>query len=348
MTLLPTLLQATQPTDWRSLTTAQIFLPVGQPPELIPGLGYYRGSVALVVAAGYSGKTMILQACALAAAAGSRAWGVAAAASTLRIAHIDLEQGPALTCSRYQKLARGQGITEADLGDRLVLHTRAPDLSKSEAKTDWANRLAGADLVLVDSLRVAAATIDENDSKMRGPLDALNQIAVDNNQAIVVIHHTRKGVPDAAPHEAIRGSSAIFDAVTSAFILTKGKDGRVLTPYKDRWREPLAPLQFEFADTAGEGLLITARREAEQEPDTDDVATTVLTALLERGPQPSVAALQKWVSRRRDAVARALRELVTAGAVIHTHEGGYAANESENEHSTKHETINQSTTGLDT
>jgi RecA-family ATPase len=79
--------------------------------------------------------------------------------------------------------------------------------------------MTGRDVVIVDSLRAATAGTDENDSGIRAALDMLGGLSEQTGCRALVIHHARKqGKDDPGGRYAIRGSSAIFDAVDSAYL----------------------------------------------------------------------------------------------------------------------------------
>ena len=89
----------------------------------------------------------------------------------------------------------------------------------------------GYDLVILDSLRAGAPSVEENDSKVRRVLDVTTRVSEVHECVFIVIHHARKpnGSSAGGAKMAIRGSGALFDACESVFVFEadKGKPTRV-------------------------------------------------------------------------------------------------------------------------
>jgi hypothetical protein len=143
-----------------------------------------------------------------------------------RAVYLDYEQGERLARERFQRFARGRGMTLpelAALGDQLGLGPH-PDVFLDDARAEdaYARLAEGARLVVVDSLRAAAHLADENDSTIRNHIDVLGRVSEKTGAVVVFIHHTRKPSQNdaAAGRYAIRGSSAIYDACSSVFMFT--------------------------------------------------------------------------------------------------------------------------------
>ncbi len=189
---------------------------------LVAQIGLVAGSGAPHLAAGYgsSGKTLILQALALALAGGRAVWGVYSA-TRRRVVHVDFEQGERLTRRRYQRLALAMGLELAELGDALAVAIMPPLRLQPACADAWRELMVGRDLLIIDSLRVATAGADENSSDIRAGLDLLGGLSEQTGCRALVVHHARKaGEDDPGGRYAIRGSSAIFDAVDSAYVFT--------------------------------------------------------------------------------------------------------------------------------
>jgi hypothetical protein len=171
---------------------------------------------------GFSGKTLACQAMALSLAAGRAVWG-AYTAKPRRVIHVDLEQGDRLTRRRYQRLAFGMGLDLPELGDAIAVAVMHPIRLIVDHRPQWADLMAGRDLIIVDSMRVASGEDDENSSHIRRGLDLLGDISEETKCRALVIHHARKPSNDPGaqndPIHAIRGSSAIYDAGDSVYIL---------------------------------------------------------------------------------------------------------------------------------
>ena len=83
------------------------------------------------------------------------------------------------------------------------------------------------DLVVIDSLAAANPGIDENATSARQALDMLHAIAVETNCSFLVIHHSAKSGRRSKGgdlREALRGSSAIFDAPDGVVMTRLGDD----------------------------------------------------------------------------------------------------------------------------
>jgi hypothetical protein len=80
--------------------------------------------------------------------------------------------------------------------------------------------------VVIDSLRAAAPTIDENTSEARRALDMLGLVSDKTGATFLVLHHEGKPKDYGDARMAARGSSAIQDAAGCVLRLTPGqRDG---------------------------------------------------------------------------------------------------------------------------
>lgn len=188
---------------------------------------------------GYSGKTLTLQALAIAVASGERPWGHFKRCVPMRVIHFDYEQGEYATRRRYQRLAFGSGICPEMIEDRLRVAC-LPDvyLTSPGVEELLVRELDGWDLAIFDSLRAIVPGVDENASDIRKYLDILTRVSTRVGCAIVVIHHHGKGGKDKDKREAPRGNSAIFDAAGTVFALEA--------------KEPGDPIRIRAAKTAAE------------------------------------------------------------------------------------------------
>jgi hypothetical protein len=204
---------------------------------------------------GFSGKTLPLQALALALAADRPVWGVYTGKAR-RVIHVDLEQGDALTRRRYQRLARAMKLDLASAGDALVVAVM-PALSLApQHVAKWRELLTGRDLCIIDSLRSATGGQDENSSDIRAALDMLGHLSEATGCRVTVIHHARKPSADEqAGRYAIRGSGAIYDAVDCAYVFTADKGEPVHAEHvKARSHgEPVDPWALVIGDVEIDG-----------------------------------------------------------------------------------------------
>jgi len=307
------------------ITTAEIFAPLGPIPRLFEGFGFYRGSVTLLAGNSAVGKTWFAQAILLAAAAGAPILGGANCAP-LRVLHCDREQSRYLTCHRYQKLGRGLQITPADLGDRLSLIQRfSAGVDADDAKCKYLELLRGYDVVLFDSFRAFAPTLEENDSSVRSAIDDLNQIAEANDQSLVLIHHAKKG-QITVQRDAIRGSTGILDAVSGAYVLASDGGTKILHHVKERFTKEFAPLEIRIDDTENDGVIVTASPVSAGDTDTPpraerkrrDLDSEIVELLQTRGPQRSIEAIRELLRAKKPLVQSALNKLVDDGIVTRT------------------------------
>jgi hypothetical protein len=198
---------------------------------LVPALGLASGAPVLVAGYGFAGKTVSLQSLALSVATGRSVWGVYGCTRG-RVVHLDYEQGRRVTHERYQRLASGMGFDLAAVGDSLRLAVNpAVYLHGSDALDVYKRVCDGTSLVIVDSLRAAAPTLDENASEVRQTLDLMNRAAEPYGTVVVFVHHVRKpkSEGDGGARYRIRGSSALYDAAGSVFVFgaEKGQPTRV-------------------------------------------------------------------------------------------------------------------------
>lgn len=207
------------------LTMAQVFEPLPPIPWLCEGLRLAPGGTAMLAGYGFSGKTIVAQHIALCVATGQPIFGIHPVRKG-KVLHLDYEQGSRLTRERYQRLARGMGVTPDDIGDRLYV-TVLPDiyLDNEESLETLANTVDGFDLVIIDSFKASCPNTEENASNIRIPLDALSRISEKTGVTPLIIDHARKPKEEASAAKfSIRGNSAKFDALTTVFVFQSAKD----------------------------------------------------------------------------------------------------------------------------
>jgi hypothetical protein len=209
--------------EWRS--TMDVFQPLPPVAWRVRGLQMCPGRPSMLAGYGASAKTLSAQALALAVASGTPAWDFFETAPG-RVRHLDYEQGWRATARRYQRLAYGHRIEPGSLGDRLHVAVFPQVFLDSPDAVDAYSKLCdGVTLVILDALRGATPTQDENDSRIRGCIDNLSRVSEKTGCMFLVIHHGRKTqVGGAGDHrEGLRGSSGIFDACGCVFTIAAGK-----------------------------------------------------------------------------------------------------------------------------
>ncbi|MFO0665073.1 MAG: AAA family ATPase [Polyangiaceae bacterium] len=205
---------------------AKLAEPLPDLPYLVSALGIAGGAATLFAGYGFGGKSMAAQSFAISCATGRPLWGVYGV-KQCPVAHLDWEQGHRVTAERYQRLARAEGLglsALASLPLKLCVHPEI-GLEAADAEDVYSRAFGNAGLVIVDSLRAAAPTADENSSEIRRYIDVLNRSAEKTGATVVIIHHARKPSADASDgaRYKIRGSGAIFDACGSVFVFSAEK-----------------------------------------------------------------------------------------------------------------------------
>ena len=200
---------------------------------LIEALGIGPGAPTVVAGFGFCAKTMSLQSMLLDIATGAPVWGVYRC-RVGRALHLDFEQGLRLSTERYQRLARSRGLDLRELrdGDRLRLAVHpSVYLTAEDAEAVFTRAFTGFDVVLIDSLKAATAGADENSSEIRQYVDVLGRVSEKTGATVILVHHARKPKADdpKGGRYAMRGSSALFDAMASVFFFAgeKGAPTRV-------------------------------------------------------------------------------------------------------------------------
>lgn len=263
--------------EWRS--TMDVFQPLPPVPWRVRGLQLCPGRPSVLAGYGSSAKTLSAQALALAVAAGEPAWGFFEAEPGA-VRHLDYEQGWRATARRYQRLAYGHRLDPRSLSDRLHVAVFPQVFLDSPDAVDAYSKICdGVTLVLLDALRGATPTQDENDSRIRGCLDNLSRVSEKTGCMFLVIHHGRKS-PAGGPgdhREGLRGSSGIFDAAGCVFTIQAGKtpsDPRLVHQAKTPAEAEGGPVEdflLRVEDTPGpmgtaQGVRVL--REAISQPDT--------------------------------------------------------------------------------
>jgi len=328
---------------WPALTVAQIFEPLPPVDYLIEALDVTPGAPLLLAGYGYSGKSLALAELCLAVACGDRAFGLFQARQG-RAVYVDREQGPRLTRERFQRLARARGVDAAALGDRLeIVCMPALNLDAPGAEAVLLERLKGAAFAGFDSLRALCPALDENDSKIRAPLDMLTRVSLAVDCCTAVIHHARKPSEGqrGGTKMAIRGSGAIFDACGSVLVFEgdKGQPSRVSHEKARNSGRPSEPFTLRIEDVpsgvpggavfapkwgvrvAGELATADAAAEAERQRTAAAVSKCrgqILEWLGKHDPKKTgltSTPLGKAIGVRRDVVDLALKALVDGGAL---------------------------------
>jgi len=279
------------------LDARAIFEPLPPTPWVCQSLDLLPGPPALLAGYGYSGKTSAAQAMALAVASGQSIWGAFASVCG-PVLHSDYEQGARLTRARYQRLAVGMQIDPTTLfPGRLELEVLGPYLTDTDAERYWSKACDGKTLWILDSLRALAPGLDENSSDFRRIIDLCFRISERTGCAVVIITHGRKSSPhdDSDGREKLRGSSAIFDAASSVFLLELQRHDQA---------ETVVRVTHEKARTNGRAQAPFSLRFVDVEEDGDTHAGLLILA----EPEPSKEAIRE---RRLNALDARVLKAVT-------------------------------------
>jgi len=309
-----------------TIAADEIAKPLPDVHYLCQTLGITSGAPTLFAGYGFSSKTLFAQNFGLAVASGYplfESWSVAQG----NVVHIDHEQGARLTCERYQRLARGYGVSLADLGNKLrVAALPGVYIDQKGGHEAYQEVCEGASLLIIDSLRACAPGADENSSEIRRYLDIFGMIAEKTGVATVVIHHARK--PSA--HEAggrkmsVRGSGAIFDACASVFVFS-GDKGQPASVSHEKCRTrgttvddfTIAVNDVPVGDDDRWGLKLTMCRHAEGARDTKySEALAHVHQLVRDEPGVGLNGIREKVKGRATLIDGVIDELVRGGLLV--------------------------------
>ena len=245
---LSTLTKSTEPTRDRFawIETEELYQPLPLIPWVCKRLCIGPGRPTLIAGYGFSGKSLVLQAMAVAIASGVPIWGEFDCVAGV-VRHIDLEQGKHATLRRYQRLIVGTNTAKSSLGGRLKVSI-LPNAYLTDPAIEGVLMAVCADtaVCIIDSFRAAIPGLDENDSAVRQALDILTRVSEATGCAFIVIHHAGKNGKEKGRKETPRGSSAIFDACGTVLGLTCD--------------EPFGPIKVELlkASASAEGSVAEA------------------------------------------------------------------------------------------
>lgn len=231
-------------------------LALEQPPPdwLIEGLEICPGRPPLLTADPSAGKTWSLQSIALSVAHGLPVFERFPCRKG-PVLHVSLDSGLAATKRRYQKLARGMGVsleaTDIAVFPHRVILTDARGTFQRKGLKEINDEVArgGYVLVILDSLSAICAGLDENSTEIAEPLAATK----DESCVWWWAHHNAK-------NGGYRGSSAIRAAAGAHWTLTTAGDNRRwenVKPSEDHDGGALEPFETEWI-VDGSGARIVA------------------------------------------------------------------------------------------
>lgn len=260
---------------FQSISIDQLFEPVAPIEWAIDGI-VPVGSVVELESYGGSGKSWLGVDAAIAVASGTP-WLGRFATQQGTVAYLDYENGNREMRRRMQACTRARGL---DSVDGIALVTMPSVYLSSEAAEHSVTALArGRQLVVVDTFRAGCPDLDENDSRIRMPLDMLRRVAERTGCAFMVLIHSKKQTAQQTDiREAGRGSSAIFDAADVVVHCAYDDGELTLTCAKSRLGRAFDPCVATIADTPDGAVMVTAK----DAPSEDEVNEAEIEELTER------------------------------------------------------------------
>jgi hypothetical protein len=194
-------------------------------------------------------------------------------------------------------------------------------LNSAGAVDTYAREFEGVDLAFVDALRGATPGHDENDSKIRECLDNLSRASEKTGTCFVVIHHAGKpkeGHSDA--RTVARGSSAIFDACGSVFVMTGQKspaeaEGGAVEDFY------LAIEDVPLEDDPRAGVRVVYQTKEEVDPPVkptvmfEEKVGRVLECIRQNPGVPGVERIAEMIAMRPATVRQAIGALLEANRI---------------------------------
>lgn len=296
------------------------------------------GRPNLLAGPGYGGKSIIAQVIGFAVASGQRVFGKYPVQQG-KVIHLNYDQGSRVPKSRYQRMMRAQFMAPSDLDGRLFLGNHPPVyLDDPSAEAALMVTCEGAALLIIDSFRAALRALDENDSRVRGPLNMLIRVSEKTGVTVLVIHHSRKpGIGASAGKNEIRGSSAIFEACESVYVLdpVKGEPTRVLHEKAGITGMTRQDFLLHVADVevdgfARGGLMVTAEdvvpvdadvRAVRARLDRDEKLRRDIGALLLEADQKGIEPIASRLGRDHAAVRRVVNLMIDDGELLDSGKG---------------------------
>jgi hypothetical protein len=310
---------AAQQPSWPIASAAELWAPL-EPPRYVISPVLRCGSVTLLSAFGGSGKSWLAIDALVAVASGVR-WLGRFPTERGRALLADFENGSYELRRRLQAVTRARGLGTPELVEAAVM---PPSYLSDPSWPDIAMEIArGRALVVVDTLRAGAPGLDENDTMIRMPLDAMRRAAEATDCAWLVLVHGKKlggFARDIDVREHTRGSSAIYDAADAVLHVTYSGEGQPLTvrQTKSRVGRAVDPFCVSIADVFGGVLMLAGDLPASGAEDPsaafDGLCERVLM-LARAHPASSGRTVAARVGGRTTRVYAALDHLAATGAV---------------------------------
>jgi hypothetical protein len=331
------------------LSAEAIFAPLPAEPEwLCKGLCIVPGRIMLVAGAPDSGKTLGVQSLGLSVATGKNIWGGFTVQRPGRVVHMNWDQPDVDTRRRYQKLARGLGLTINDLRGNLELVNKPPITFDDEAAFAELRAIAkDAAVVVIDALTGALGEVDENSPAVGRVLYRIGAISELTGCVIIIIHHASKPPPsikgrkfERDPMFDVRGSGAITGAAGAVLVQRAIKKaelyGVTMARAPTGARSAVDPFALKFEDLVDEetGHALEAVRVSYVSPevlaeltkpkdkrskqpaervDVVEQAAVRVLELMKREPKTGSSTLLEYSGMRKETFNAALERLFKTG-----------------------------------
>jgi AAA domain len=210
-----------------------------EPWDFLYGYHYQRDTVSVTAASGGTGKSTKGVGECLAMVSGKPLLGVKPL-RRLRVCLINLEDNRAAMDKRIFAAKKHYGLTDEDIGDRLILIAKGEltlkiaALSRKTLVEHNEEAIKGLidflikneiDVLSIDPLRKTHRVPENLNTEMGEVIEAFERVAEAAHVAIHIWHHTRKGNGTETTVDSIRGAAAIIDAARSAEVMeTMTKD----------------------------------------------------------------------------------------------------------------------------
>jgi hypothetical protein len=283
---------------------------------LVEELQLCPGRPPILAADSGAGKSWATQALALAVASGQPVFGQFPCRQG-PVLHVAQDSGLSATRRRYQRLARGMGLSLAQLPiavwtPRLELVDKwGKFVIEGLAGVDAQVTKMGAVLVILDSLATICAGLEENSVEIAQPLWA----TTDTTCTWLWTHHTTKS------GEVMRGSSAIKAAAGAIWGLSKNGADRewgLVKPCEetDGSKPPSFVTQWiQNGDAARIEVSRTGPNGANAETPAQRLEREIVTAIRERGAR-SKNQVCDMVRGKRTTILEYLKDLTIRGIVV--------------------------------
>ncbi|MER8872753.1 helicase RepA family protein [Mesorhizobium sp. M0814] len=282
--------------------------------------GYVAEGLTLLAGAPKLGKSWLCLEIALAVASGGTCLG-GVQCKKGHVLYLALEDNERRLQSRIRTVWARESQAREALPEGLDFATawHRSDQGGLSAIREWLTEHPLAKVVIVDVL--AAFKPPRRKDQQQYDMDyaslrELQQIGAENGIAIIVAHHTRKGVGDFDPFEAISGTQGLSGAADTALVLRRDGNGTTLYGRGRDIEEFETALEFDRKTCRWRvlGPAIDVLRTSER--------TQILTVLERAGRRPmKPAEIADKAGKSSDSIRQLLFKMTKVGEVIRTKQG---------------------------